>query len=73
QRLEITPVVLFISLPLGELTKALGVLLSPIGPALDLVLNPLLDLLGVGLGEADVRVHGLSCSEGGYAAPVLVG
>lgn len=73
QRLEITPVVLFISLPLGELTKALGVLLSPIGPALDLVLNPLLDLLGVGLGEADVRVHGLSCAEGGYAAPYLVG
>ena len=73
QRLEITPVVLFISLPLGELTEALGVLLSPIGPALDLVLNPLLDLLGVGLGEADVRVHGLSCAEGGYAAPYLVG
>ena len=73
QRLEITPVALGISLPLGELTKALGVLLSPIGPALDLVLNPLLDLLGVGLGEADVRVHGLSCAEGGYAAPYLVG
>lgn len=57
---------------LGDLAKAVGVLLTPLGPALDGVVQPLLDLLGLKLGEADVRVHGVQCPTQGRT-PVLVG
>ncbi len=59
-------------LGLGNLVSTLGVLLTPLGPALDGVVQPLLDLLGLKLGEADVRVHGVRCPTQGRA-PVLVG
>ena len=59
-------------LGLGDLVKALGVLLTPLGPVLDGVIQPLLDLLGLKLGEADVRVHGVQCPTQGRT-PVLVG
>lgn len=59
-------------LGVGDLAKALGVLLTPLGPALDGVVQPLLDLLGLRLGEADVRVHGILCPTQGRT-PVLVG
>jgi len=59
-------------LGVGDLAKALGVLLTPLGPALDGVVQPLLDLLGLRLGEADVRVHGVLCPTQGRT-PVLVG
>lgn len=36
-------------------------LLTPVTAALDGLLQPLLELLGVSLGEVDVRVHGVSC------------
>ena len=73
QRLELTPKVLNLPLDLGALTRALGGLLAPIGPALDTALNPLFDLLGLRFGEADVRVHGLSCPDQAGVKPVLVG
>jgi len=73
QRLELTPKVLNLPLDVGALTRALGHVLAPIGPALDAALNPVFDLLGLRFGEADVRVHGLSCPEPGKARPVLVG
>ncbi|WP_433949305.1 TadG family pilus assembly protein [Brevundimonas bullata] len=57
---------------LGDLAKAVGVLLTPLGPVLDGVVQPLLDLLGLKLGEADVRVHGVQCPTQGRT-PVLVG
>ena len=57
---------------LGDLAKAVGVLLTPLGPVLDGVVQPLLDLLGLRLGEADVRVHGVQCPTQGRT-PVLVG
>lgn len=57
-------------LNLGGLTQALGVLLTPLGPLLDGVINPVLDTLGLKFGEADVRVHGAQCGPG---APTLVG
>ena len=60
-------------LGLGDLTKALGQLLTPLAPVLDGVLNPVLDLLGLKLGEADVTVHGLSCPDQRHAVPRLVG
>ena len=72
QRLELTPKVLNLPLDLGGLTRALGVLLSPIGPALDVALNPVFDLLGLRFGEADIRVHGLSCPDQDNGRPVLV-
>lgn len=60
------------SLGLGNLVSTLGVLLTPLGPVLDGVVQPLLDLLGLKLGEADVRVHGVQCPTQGRT-PVLVG
>ena len=73
QRLEVTVDVIGLGLGLGDLTKALGQLLTPLGPVLDGVLNPVLDLLGLKLGEADVTVHGLSCPDQRRAVPRLVG
>ena len=61
-----------ISLPVSELLGTVRGLLTPLGPVLDGVVQPLLELLGVRLGEADLRVHGVRCpnQEG---APQLVG
>lgn len=73
QRLELTPKVLNLPLDLNALTRALGLLLAPIGPALDAALNPVFDLLGLSFGEADLRVHGLSCPDQDNRRPVLVG
>ena len=50
------------------ITQALRALLSPLAALLDLVINTLLTILGLGIGEADVRVYGVSCT-----TPVLVG
>ena len=49
-----------------------SLLLTPLGPVLDGVIQPLLDLLGLKLGEADVQVHGVQCPTQGRT-PVLVG
>jgi uncharacterized membrane protein len=43
-----------------------------VGPVLDGVVQPLLELLGVRLGEADVWVHGVRCPNQG-GVPQLVG
>jgi len=60
-------------LPIGGLVSGL---LKPLGFVLgwllDTILNPLLDLLGIGLGEADVRVMGMTCP-GQNGIPNLVG
>lgn len=72
-RLDVDVNVIGLGLGLGDLTKALGRLLEPLGPVLDGVLNPVLDVLGLRLGEADVAVHGLSCPTQGRATPRLVG
>ena len=57
---------------IGDLLAPLTQLLTPLGPVLDGVVQPLLDLLGLKLGEADVRVHGVQCPTQGRT-PVLVG
>ncbi|WP_292083837.1 MULTISPECIES: TadG family pilus assembly protein [unclassified Brevundimonas] len=72
QRLDVDVDVIGLGLGLGDLAKALGALLTPLGPALDGLVQPLLDLLGLKLGEADVRVHGVQCPTQGRT-PVLVG
>ncbi len=61
-----------LTLPVSELLGTVRGLLTPLGPVLDAVVQPLLELLGVRLGEADLWVHGLRCpnQEG---APQLVG
>lgn len=48
-------------------TAPITQVLTAAAPALDGLINSLTDLLGVGLGEADVQVHGLVCRH-----PVLV-
>ena len=73
QRLDVDMDVIGLGLGLGGLTRALGDLLSPLGPVLDGLINPLLDLLGLKIGEADIRMHGLSCPADGGVRPVLVG
>ena len=56
----------------ANLLSALGVLLKVVGPLLDAVLQPLLELLGLRLGEADIRLHALQCANSG-TGPRLVG
>ena len=72
QRLDVDVNVIGLGLGLGDLVKALGVLLTPLGPVLDGIMQPLLDLLGLKLGEADVQTHAVQCPEQGRT-PVLVG
>lgn len=69
--LEIHPTILGISLGLGSesgIIQALRALLAPLGPTLDLTVNAALATLGLGLGEADIRVHAVRCDNA-----VLVG
>ncbi len=73
QRLDVTVHVVGLGLGLGGIVQALGVLLTPLGPVLDSAINPLLALLGLKLGQADVRVHGVSCPDAHSSRPVLVG
>lgn len=59
-------------LGLGLNLSSLGILLKsilyPIAPLLDVTIARLLEVVGVSVGEADVRVYGVHCSH-----PVLVG
>jgi len=57
--------VLGLGLGLGQagVTSALGQILGAAAAPLDSVLNTVLELVGVGLGEADVRVSGLRCKD----------
>ena len=59
--------VLGLGLNLSGLTGLLNTILTPLTPVLDLTLARLLEPLGLSLGEADVRVYGVTCSH-----PVLV-
>jgi uncharacterized membrane protein len=71
QHLQVDVKIIGLGLGLGGLVQALGVLLTPLGPVLDAAVNPVLDLLGLSFGEADVTVHGATCpTPGGRAALV---
>lgn len=50
-----------LGLSTGALTSAVGGVLSSVAAPLDSLVNGLSDLLGVRLGEADVRVNGVRC------------
>jgi uncharacterized membrane protein len=71
-RLDVNVQTLGLGLGLGGLTSALGTLLAPLGPVLDGLVDPILDMIGLKLGQADVRVHGVTCG-GPERPPVLVG
>jgi uncharacterized membrane protein len=71
-RLDIDVQALGLGLGLGGLTSALGGLIAPLGPVLDGLAHPILDMIGLKLGQADVRVHGVTCG-GPERPPVLVG
>lgn len=73
QRLDLDVRVIGLGLGLGDLTRALSALLTPLGPVLDELIGSVLDLLGLRLGEADVTVHGVRCPAAGGASAVLVG
>lgn len=67
--LELDILVLGIGLsPVKLIEQALRALILPLAGPLDLMINSLLATLGLGIGEADVRVYGVRCG-----APVLVG
>ncbi|AHB50002.1 hypothetical protein W911_05815 [Hyphomicrobium nitrativorans NL23] len=50
-----------LGLSVGAIKSLVIGLLTPVTATLDGLLVPLLELLGVSLGEVDVRVHGISC------------
>ncbi len=58
-QVEIGP--LGLGLSVGAIKSLVLGLLTTVTATLDGVLAPLLELLGVSLGEVDVRVHGISC------------
>lgn len=69
EELDLDTSVLGIGLsPVKLIEQALRALILPLAGPLDQVINSLLATLGLGVGEADVRVYGVRCG-----APVLVG
>ena len=71
-RMQLDVKVIGLGLGLGNLGQSLNVLLTPLGPVLDSVVNGVLDTLGLSFGEADVIVHGATCPQAGGAV-FLVG
>lgn len=71
QRLQVNVQVVGLGLGLGGIVQALGTLLAPLGPVLDTAINPVLDLLGLSFGEADVTVHGATCPKAGGRAALV--
>lgn len=59
------------SLDVSSMVRSISALLRPIGPVLDRMIDPIMDFLGLRLGEADTRVHGVDCASSGVR-PVLV-
>lgn len=60
--------VLGLPLGVGGLTSGLATLIAPAAAPLDGVVNNLTNLLGVRLGQADVRINGLRCGEAALVA-----
>ncbi|MEO9614957.1 MAG: hypothetical protein ABJG86_01225 [Nitratireductor sp.] len=51
-----------LGLGVGAVTSTLGSILGTVTPAIDNLLADLLGVLGVRLGEADVKVSGVRCA-----------
>lgn len=65
QRLDVDVDMIVPSRRLGGIGKALGNLVAPFGPLLDGLVNPILDLLGLSFGEADLTMLGATCPHPG--------
>ncbi|MEJ8631641.1 hypothetical protein P0F65_21485 [Sphingomonas sp. I4] len=50
-----------LGLGLGGLSGTVGAALTPVAPALDLMIGNLTDLLGLHVGQADLTVNGVRC------------
>lgn len=61
-----------LSVVLSGLLSTVAGILSPLAAPLDLLLQSLLNVLGLKLGEADLWVHAIECGQAGQA-PKLVG
>jgi uncharacterized membrane protein len=61
QQMRLNVNILGLGLGVGPVTQLVGNTLAPVAPALDSVVNSLTDLLGIHLGQADVRVNGVRC------------
>lgn len=72
QKMKVDVQIIGLGLGLSGIVQALGVLLTPLGPVLDGVVNPVLSTLGLKFGEADVTVAGANCPIA-TPRPVLVG
>jgi uncharacterized membrane protein len=59
--MTLTASALGLGVPLGGVTAPVGAALGVAAPALDTMLTQELGTMGVGLGQADVRVDGLRC------------
>lgn len=68
QNTSLTPILLGLPLPLTPITTAVGNTLALVAPALDLLLDQVLTLAGLKVGEADVWINGVRCG-----TPQLVG
>jgi len=66
--LNLQATLLGIPITLTPVTTLVGVALTPIAPVLDTLVNQVTGLLGVHLGQADVRIDGVRCGK-----PTLVG
>ncbi|MFN4287110.1 MAG: TadG family pilus assembly protein [Brevundimonas sp.] len=72
-RMEIEVNVVGLGLGLGNLARALELLVAPLGPVLDALVGQALAVAGLSIGEADLRVHALSCPGEHGLVPRLVG
>ena len=61
KKVDIAVTILGITVHTGPVVSALGAQLGALGPVIDPLLGQLTGLLGVRLGEADVRVDGMRC------------
>lgn len=68
QNLDLKVEVLGLGLSLGPITSSLSGTLGALAGPVDSLLNGLTSLLGVKLGEADVRVNGLRCRDAALVA-----
>ncbi len=67
-KLNLQVTLLGLVIPLSPIAATVGAVLTPIAPVLDTLVDQLTGLLGVHLGQADVRIDGVRCGK-----PTLVG
>lgn len=62
-RLSLNVSVAGLGLSSGAIGQAVGATLTPVAPALDGLVNRLTGLLGIHVGQADVRINGVRCGQ----------